>query len=903
MGELYRSGMANADLDKPLHRNVAGCLLATGDENGNRFSAFVNRGGQPVDLTGCTVTGYFIRPNMDTVVIEGGADVENSVAFVELPASCYAAAGVYSLAIKISLGGDTLTLCIFDGYIKQTQTGAVADPDEVIISVEQVLEKIAEMEAIAKDAKAAVASVAPAIEKTASGAVVTIADAAARLALSVVSEIRCLQLGGTEATPDNVKPIYHPLVQLYHGAAHNTAAEPVATASLPDAAFGGSYDWATGAVTVAQYQYVPKGADITSYGTASTGVPYVQLTLPEAWAGSGALCSHYRIVSGAPSSAAIRLVAPVGCYIYDPRFTDRATAAALLDAEKVQIVYALQEAKAVQVKPVGLMLLKGGNAVWSGVGDTSVRYVVDTKTYVDTHAGGGAGVDEVARAGVAKNAKGIAALSEENAKIIGAFPSGSTTVESEYPIEWVAGTLDEGKETEANPTLRKRSSRIEVGKGVFIEITNPDVYLMAKNVYAADGTWLGQVYTDETGNVQGTSSGFGSEPLDVDTILSVLPTAAYVRLVLRKVDNSELLLEETSNVKATGKSVDTGDWNGGHLDNYYVRKDKAVYSADEIVFTYDVDETTKTRGFLKLPPNYAPVGNPVPLIVFVHGSGDLNSITATAMTDTYEQYYNFLRDSGYAVFDCYSFGNKYSGEDTWGLPINRQCYMAGIRYVCKTYNVDIDNVFVSCKSLGGIQALSMFYDETMPVKAVGMLAPELDPFNVYMGYAEISKRNIAAELGFSEDTGNVLAFNQGDSVPEGFWDYITENMGKWSGQFAFFCGLPIKASEKATYYRKGHTTGDMCRTSLNRPVKIWIAEDDNAVSYAVSSAFIQSLNNGGYKGELRTMPSGTGKHHAVDNDANALQTTNVTTKCGIIYATVPTAYYELVQFFDKYCHK
>lgn len=393
MGELYRSGMANADLDKPLHRNVAGCLLATGDENGNRFGAFVNRGGQPVDLTGCTVTGYFIRPNMDTVVIEGRADVENSTAFVELPASCYAAAGVYSLAIKISLGGDTLTLCIFDGYIKQTQTGAVADPDEVIISVEQVLEKIAEMEAIAKDAKAAVASVAPAIEKTASGAVVTIADAAARPALSVVSEIRCLQLGGTEATPDNVKPIYHPLVQLYHGAAHDTAAEPVATANLPDAAFGGSYDWATGAVTVTQYQYAPKGADITSYGTASTGVPYVQLTLPEAWAGSGALCSHYRIVSGAPSSAAIRLVAPVGCYIYDPRFTDRATAAALLDAEKVQIVYDLQEAKAVQVEPVGLMLLKGSNAIWSGVGNTSVRYVVDTKTYVDAHSGGGGGGD------------------------------------------------------------------------------------------------------------------------------------------------------------------------------------------------------------------------------------------------------------------------------------------------------------------------------------------------------------------------------------------------------------------------------------------------------------------------------------------------------------------------------
>jgi hypothetical protein len=333
---------------------------------------------------------------------------------------------------------------------------------------------------------------------------------------------------------------------------------------------------------------------------------------------------------------------------------------------------------------------------------------------------------------------------------------------------------------------------------------------------------------------------------------------------------------------------------------------KAAYEPDDISFLYDVDANVQNRGFLKLPPNYTRNGSPAPMIVFVHGSADIGSINASGMTSTYNDYYNFLRDSGYAVFDCYGYGTKYTSEtggysNTWGLPINRKCYVAGIDYVCNKYNIDINNIFVSCKSLGGIQALSMFYDDGIPVKAVGMLAPELDPLNVYMGYSESNKRTIAAELDFSEDTGNVLAFNQGDSVPEGFWDYITENMDKWSGQFAFFCGLPIKASEKATYYRKGNTTNEMCRTSLNRPVKIWIAEDDSSVSYGVSQAFIQSLNNGGYKGELRTMPSGTGGHHAVDNDPSALQTMNVTTRCGVIYATIPTAYYELVQFFDRYC--
>lgn len=382
MGELYRSGMANADLDKPLHRNVAGCLLATGDENADRFGAYVNRGGQPVDLTGCTVRGYFIRPNMDTVIIEGSADVENSTVQVELPASCYAAAGVYSLAIKISMGGDTLTLCIFDGYIKQTQTGSVADPDETVISVEYVLEKIAEMEAVAADAKATVAETAPAITNMVTDTIVMF-NAVARPALMVASEIKYLQVGAGESSPDNVRPISRLPVKLYHAGVYDTEAEPVATATLAENNFGGVIFWTGGKVIVETMQYVPTGADIVSYGTASTGVPYVQLVLPARWNGGTALCSHYPVVSGASTKAAVRLVAPLGCYIYDPRFTDRETAAALLDAEKPQIVFPLEEELYLDVDPVTVNLRNGGNCLWSEVGETGVQYVVDTKTYID----------------------------------------------------------------------------------------------------------------------------------------------------------------------------------------------------------------------------------------------------------------------------------------------------------------------------------------------------------------------------------------------------------------------------------------------------------------------------------------------------------------------------------------
>ena len=94
-------------------------------------------------------------------------------------------------------------------------------------------------------------------------------------------------------------------------------------------------------------------------------------------------------------------------------------------------------------------------------------------------------------------------------------------------------------------------------------------------------------------------------------------------------------------------------------------------------------------------------------------------------------------------------------------------------------------------------------------------------------------------------------------------------------------GLPIKVADIKQYFSNAGLTREMVRASQLRPVKIWIAEDDAAVCYSLANAVIKSLQNAGCHAELRTMPSGTGGHHSVDNDTNAPQTTNVTTSLGI----------------------
>lgn len=345
-----------------------------------------------------------------------------------------------------------------------------------------------------------------------------------------------------------------------------------------------------------------------------------------------------------------------------------------------------------------------------------------------------------------------------------------------------------------------------------------------------------------------------------------------------------------------------------------IKNVKGVPGAEETFFYEIDDEKHYTSGKIKIPPNYTEDGEAVPLIVFIHGSAEYGSVNSGEMTKAYEDYFNYLRDCGYAVFDCHGFGTVYkSWCSTFGTPTNRKCYLLGIKYILENYNVDGNNIFVSCKSLGGIQALSLYNETEININAVGMLAPELNPLHIMLGYSPEQRYAVAWDLGFSEDVNKVLnpdgeKFEKVCRIPtsEEYKAYITENYEKLCGWNPFWTGLMLSKEEKLKYSFKRtpevyEALANAYRISLtNRPLKIWISKDDAAVSYELSKGLIKSLNNAGFRGELRTMPDGTGGHHSVDNDENALQVKDVTTPCGEYYESVPAAYYELEQFFRKY---
>lgn len=99
-------------------------VIAAGDEMANKFIASVYSEGTEVSLSGETCTGYFIRPDGVTVVING--TTESNRAIVVLPAECYYYAGHFVLSINV--GGTTVRH--IEGNVVVTSSERILDDGE-----------------------------------------------------------------------------------------------------------------------------------------------------------------------------------------------------------------------------------------------------------------------------------------------------------------------------------------------------------------------------------------------------------------------------------------------------------------------------------------------------------------------------------------------------------------------------------------------------------------------------------------------------------------------------------------------------------------------------------------------------------------------------------------------------
>lgn len=119
-------------------------LMLTGDNLAHTWRVRVFDGGRAVALTGATVTGYFVRTDGNTVVVQGSVD--GSTAIVTLAQACYAFEGDLKGVMRLTLGGKTVTLSVLTLMVRKVLTDAIIDPGNVIPSLEDLLAQIEAME-------------------------------------------------------------------------------------------------------------------------------------------------------------------------------------------------------------------------------------------------------------------------------------------------------------------------------------------------------------------------------------------------------------------------------------------------------------------------------------------------------------------------------------------------------------------------------------------------------------------------------------------------------------------------------------------------------------------------------------------------------------------------------------
>ena len=357
----------------------------------------------------------------------------------------------------------------------------------------------------------------------------------------------------------------------------------------------------------------------------------------------------------------------------------------------------------------------------------------------------------------------------------------------------------------------------------------------------------------------------------------------------------------------------TATWPFTRWISYQMNEPEQTSFTDDANF-HGITTFTWNNGFVILPPNYSAEGDPVPLILFMHGS-DGYQFRETSIIN-YGSLLEFLANNGYAVADCSTLTNTYETLYDANYPSYRSwaCYDAFYKYLTEAYNIKTDGCYIFGKSAGGQNTVQYSLMKNIPIKAAGILAGSID--SIINGKVYNGSTQWAAVIDWLDQLGVDTSI----ITPA---DYYSNNNTLWSAIVAAdedkFIGFNPFWMASVNFDRDTFATtiaGMTCSQAnlsgsttiqnivndtqkvFDVPIKLWHAVDDNIVPIEIARMFRKTVQNAGGVCAIHELPANTGQHHAVDTDPSA-PTVSYETKYGGT-VTIPVAYAELIEWFKQW---
>ena len=136
------------DLQRGVDLHQLGRLFGSDETLGHEFIITVLDGGEPVDLTGATIAGYFFKPDglVEPILGEENTSVDGNTVTVRLTAPCYTATGRFTFTIRANHNGVIHTIYYATGTVTKSYTDK-ADTSGVVKTLDEINAEILALKA------------------------------------------------------------------------------------------------------------------------------------------------------------------------------------------------------------------------------------------------------------------------------------------------------------------------------------------------------------------------------------------------------------------------------------------------------------------------------------------------------------------------------------------------------------------------------------------------------------------------------------------------------------------------------------------------------------------------------------------------------------------------------------